>query len=972
MSRRVRSPVLVDRAEESALLASAWAEASTGVPRTVLVRGESGIGKTRVVEGLVSHVRASGGLVLSGTAVPMGAHALPFGPFRAVLGEVADVLGLERLRAQAGPLCTALAPLLPELAEDGVARHATEDIIDATARLLHALSGEAPTLLVVEDLHWADSGSRDLVGYLAHVLHGCRLLLVVTVRDARTDDLELATFLAELVRLPVVDVLELRRLDDHGVVRQLTGLLGHAPDADLAGQIVARSQGIPFLVEELAASVEGGRSGPPERLRDVLLRDTHGLAPGTATVLRAAAAAAGPVTEQALAAVTSLDADHVRRALRDLVEREVLTTDRSAGTYDFRHAMLRETVEADLLPGEAAELHARYAALAVGGRDRSALALAAYHWCEARDVTRAFPALLVAARAAREVSAYADELGLLQRALQLWPEVDRPGSDEVPDMASLLLLAGRAARLAGRYPQSRDLLARARDALGPAAQPSRRVEVVWEESLLLRSLGEVPGVETELQSLLADPGDLSEADRAQALNALLQFHLHRRDVREAQSTLQGAVAAARASGQLDVAAHLDVTHVGLVLDDSGASEQLTTLLDGAWQVARDRDDVALQLRVHEARARLSLATGNLARAEAEAAGGLALASRRGSPLLILDYLLDDLCEALDGLGRWPHALSMLAEAVEVDRPNLERAALHARRAVLSVRTSDLVTAQKALTSARGRLATGAADPTLHVLAATAEAEVAIATERPSLAPVLAREAYTRYGTQVAAFRVMPLLRAAAEGHASAARRGRTGDAGGAAAAAWLPAALAEQRARGAADWWAPVLGAYLAVGPGAQQAGAAEVARWDAAVDATETPGVPLAVRLQVLLAAALARAAAGRREQAAQDLREVRDAARSAGAHGLVEAAQAAAERARLPGAGAGQGTPRERVDGLTAREVEVLALLGAGRSNSEIARELVISAKTVSVHVSHILDKLGVASRGEAAATARARGLG
>jgi len=962
VTRRVSAPHLVDRAEERAQLTVAWVEAVAGTPRTVLVTGEAGIGKTRLLDTLAEDLTRTDALVLRANCVPLGSHSTAYAPLRMVVSDLASEVGHDAVRRMAGG-SGALSRLLPDLPEQG--RPAGPDgwvdnLADVMARLLHAASAQRPVAVLVDDMHWADPASRDVVGYVARMLRTSRLLLVASLRSEAGIDSAVQDLVDELIRLPSVERLWLQRLDGDAVVAQMTGILGSPPDAAFAEQVRARSQGVPFLVEELTAAGKTGDQAVPQNLRDVLLHGMRRLSTAATAVLRATAAAGGPVDEGMLVAVSRMDLASLRPALRELVEHQLLTVDRREGRYDFCHALLREAVADDLLPGEAESLHERYAILAEQQDEHGGSVVAAHHWWEARNAARAYPALLAAAAVARSSSAYGEELLLLERARTLWPDVEGVATEQPLELGALLATTGRAARLAGQYELARDLLSEARRRLAPSAGHLPLAEVLWEESLLLRSLGTAPGVEVAVQALLDElPATPSKA-RAHALNAQLQFQLHRRETHEAQATLRAAVEAADLAGEPAVAAHLRVTGAGLQLDEGALSEQAQASLGESWLVAEQLDDVPLMLRVLDMQARLHQARGDFRSAAQDARHGLRLAAERGSPVLILDYLVGGLCDAMIAVGSWAEALHVLEDALAVDRPNLERAGLHARLASVRAATGDATGAREALATAARRLERGPPDPSLVVVVATAEADVSLWEGRPSAAVDSVKDGYVGSGGHVGPHLVWPLLRAAAAAATAVPRRGRT------LPIDWLAHAVDRQQERDPLSWWPLVLRAYLSEG---------DTGLWDSAVSATTGVEVAVLVRLQVLLAAASAHAAAGSRDRAAGLLADVLIGARTIGATPLLEAAAALAERARLRVEGLGPDPKPARTqpdpDGLTSREVEVLALLATGRSNRQIAADLVISAKTVSVHVSHILDKLGVTSRGEAAATARARRL-
>jgi Response regulator containing a CheY-like receiver domain and an HTH DNA-binding domain len=741
----------------------------------------------------------------------------------------------------------------------------------------------------------------------------------------------------------------------------MAGILGGPPEAGFAERIVRRSAGVPFLVEELTAAGDVGDGEVPEELRLLVLRRTRSLSPGAAAALRAVATAGGPVEEQTIATVGELQERDLGAALRELVDRDLLVVNRVLGRYDVRHALLREAVDQDLLPGEAAHLHERHALLLEesGATDLRSVIEAADHWWVARRLDRAYPAALRAAAGARAMSAYGEELLLLERCLSLWPVLEDPAAGDFPDRAELLAAAGRAARLAGRYETSRELLDQARSDLGPADPPLRSAQVLFEEALLLRSLGDAPGIEDALRSLLGGLPPGPSLARAHTLNALLQLQLHRRhDVPELLRTVRAAIEAASGAGEPVVAAHLQVTHASLLADGADHRGEADALLSSAWEMGEDLDDVALMLRVLEARGRMLVGRGRFREGEAAARQGLRLAAERGSSVLILDYLLAILGDALLAIGQWGEAASILEDALRVDRPNLERAGLYARLAAVRCAVGDLDGARTAAETARSRLAGGAADPSLLVLLATVDAELGLAEGRPTVATDLARRAATEQAGRVAPSETWRLLWVAAIA-STAASRPRGGE-----PPTWLVEAITAHVAGDAGSPWADVVAAELAGG---------EPDLWRRAVAACDEDSVPVLVRLHVLYRAGGACLSSGARAEAARLLGEVVDSAQRFGAEGILEAALDLMARARLRVTGADMSGPVDPSGAarLTPRELEVLRLLAAGRSNAAIAGLLFISNKTVSVHVSHILDKLGVASRGEAAASALARGL-
>jgi predicted ATPase len=233
MGGRVVSPTFVGRIEELHVLEAALGRATNSEPAVVLVGGEAGVGKTRLVAELIAR-GVDGTRVLSGGCVPVGGDGLPYAAIVEALRALLTDLGVNAVRELVGPSWPELARLLPALGEpDHTAQ--TEQV--AQARLLELLLGllgrlseQTPLVLVVEDLHWADRSTRDLLAFLARNLCRERMLLVVTYRNDEPGQQRLGPYLAELDRAGRVERLELARLDQVQTRAQLVGILGrHRP-----------------------------------------------------------------------------------------------------------------------------------------------------------------------------------------------------------------------------------------------------------------------------------------------------------------------------------------------------------------------------------------------------------------------------------------------------------------------------------------------------------------------------------------------------------------------------------------------------------------------------------------------------------------------------------------------------------------------------------------------------------------------
>jgi predicted ATPase len=356
MGGRVRSPTLVGRVEELRTLEAARRRAADGEPAVVLVGGEAGVGKSRLVAELAARCAADEMRVLYGGCVPVGGDGLPYAPIVEALRPLPDELGIDAVRELAGPSWRELTRLLPSLGgpSPGPAGQAAQArLFELLLGLLVRLSRQTPVTMVVEDVHWADQSTRDLLAFLIPNLRRERVLVVATYRSDEPGLRWLGPWLAELDRGGPVQRLELPRLDRAQTVAQLVGILGVAPPADLVSAVFARSEGNPFSTEELLSAVQAGTELPPT-LHDLLHGRIEALPDRAQQVLGVAAVASRPVPHRLLASVAGLDDKDLIEALRVAVNHQLLVAQPGEDGYQFRHALLGEVVDADLLSGQRA------------------------------------------------------------------------------------------------------------------------------------------------------------------------------------------------------------------------------------------------------------------------------------------------------------------------------------------------------------------------------------------------------------------------------------------------------------------------------------------------------------------------------------------------------------------------------------------------------------------------------------------
>ena len=376
-----------------------------GAPATVLIGGEAGIGKTRLVRQFAAGVEAE---VLYGGCVDLSGGGLPFTPFTSAMRGHGDTLA-------------ELLPVDVQADTDTARARLFEEVLTQFA----GLCARQPVVLVIEDVHWIDRSSLDLLSFLVHNQQAAGgLLCVVTYRS---DELErahpLRGSLAELDRVAWTRRLELSRLERREVGSLIGAISGAEPTASLVAEIYRRSEGNPFFAEVLLDRQD--EPGLPESLRDLLLARVARLPEPTQAVLRMAAAGVGRVSHELLAAASGLDDGALSAALRPAVAAGVLVVD--GGGYRFRHALISEAVRDDQLPGERAAAHRRFAQALASGHVLAANgggpAELAFHWHAAGDASRALEAAWQAAGDAGARLAYAERLDMLERVIELWARV---------------------------------------------------------------------------------------------------------------------------------------------------------------------------------------------------------------------------------------------------------------------------------------------------------------------------------------------------------------------------------------------------------------------------------------------------------------------------------------------------------------------------------------------------------------------
>ncbi|GII54651.1 LuxR family transcriptional regulator [Planotetraspora thailandica] len=946
MARTGRS-ALIGRSTELGRLTGVLDAAKDGLAGVALVGGDAGIGKTRLIAELCEQARRRGFATLAGQCAELG-DALPYLPLAdALRGAVADPDGPFRSAVAARPVLERLLPGADAGSGDMSGALAQQRLLGSVLDLLAEVTRDRPVMFVFEDLHWADRSTRDLLVFLTRMMQRERVCLVGTYRS---DDLHrrhpLRPVLVQLQRLPLVTSIELPPLADDAMRAHLAAL-EETTDIGVIGGVVNRAGGNPFFAEELlAASANGERL--PGTLADLLLARVETLSDTARQVLRVAAVAGRRVDHDLLRDAAGLSDLPLEDALREIVSRGLLTA--STDGYSFRHALLQEAVYDDLLPGERTRLHARFAGL-LAARGGSPAELA-HHHLASHDLTGALRSSVEAGRLAVELGAPAEAHRHFDQVLELWDQV--PGAETLAGAprSRLALDSAAAAAASGDYRRAISQLQRLRRlAVDPVLIAETDERLAYYR---IDSDDESPGlIETAREAVELAPESPLLA-RALATYARVLWHVYRID--EAIATATRALEVARATSARDAETSALVS-LAVFEEGTGSAARAAELLAEATR--RTSGDLSIDLRARFTQARLQYERGELAMAAETAELGVLLAhdtgltwSNYGTDLRFLQYLVHfaggdwDAAERLAAdfgirVGTKAEAvLSSFALFVEVARGRPD--ADERLRWLAGFWSDELVAYMARCLAAELALWRGDQESALTHVGAVLDT---IEPFDPGVIRVAATGLWAladrrQEGDRALADDLVERARWAAANGPSGLRRSQLGPE----AAAWL--------ARAEADWrraW-----------------GEADPAAWSAATEAFGFGFVYEEARSRWRLAEALLET--GDREQAHAEWTMATKVADRLGAEPLRAALTELGRRARFTGADPGA---EGLLTGLTGREREVLAHVAVGLPNREIGERLFISQKTVSVHVSNILAKLGVSSRTQAAAVAHRAGM-
>jgi ATP/maltotriose-dependent transcriptional regulator MalT len=985
MRGRLTSNHFVGRAGELAELELASREADAGRPAVVLLGGESGVGKTRLVGELEQRLTST--LVLRGESVEQSDHGdgeLPYAPLLSALrplirerNEVFDELS--------GASRTQLAALIPGLGDGGTPASVGRGdapgqlrMFEALLDLLDLLSTTEPVVLVLEDMHWADRSTRMFTTFLARSLRGERLMLLLTYR---TDELHrrhpLRPLLSELERLERVQRIELAPFDRNELTEALTDILGEPPALDLVRRLYDRSEGNALYTEELLAAGLDGRGAAPQSLRDAFLLRIERL-PEDAQRITRVVAVGRRLDYATIAEIAGIDGDRLNAALREAVAEQVLVTG-DDDRFLFRHALLREALYDDLLPGERTELHlalARAMERQCAPDDEREATLAttiANHYASAGDQPAALKATVRAVQAAECVQAFGEAAHLAERALELWARVE--GAQELVGMdhVELMRVTARAHAIGGDWSRGEVLLKKALEQLDPERDRVRY-------SALLARLGRAQwrlnrgreGLDTSERALaMLLPGE-AVSERAVQLSWLARTRVLRGRFRDAVSAAEEALEAAVQAGDADAEGEV-LNTLGMAKIALGEVELGIGHLRRAIELGRQGDDLDAT-----------------ATAYANLADLLGLAGRTGEALEVAKEGLELMPRRLMGRRDWMELtvaeIAFEAGDWELARANLGHVPEQSVGLMLMFRL--VMEAQLALGEGDHDLAAELLDQVQPLVEVSAEPQwhgafgsflSELRRRQGDLEGARAAVARALDELEVCTDDVMRIARVTVAGLAVEADRAiRARDLREPADVkdALARAKIHMDRLRAAAQEGGPVERACRAQGEAelARTRGRNDPKLWRKAAAAWDELGLPYRAAV-VRWREAEALVEAGDRVAAGTEAGSALQVSQRLGAGWLEGELNALVGRARLrPAADDGdQPAPEEPEDpfGLTPRERQVLALLAEGATNRQIGAALFMAEKTASVHVSRILAKLGVQSRTQAAALAHRQHL-
>ncbi|NED97647.1 AAA family ATPase [Phytoactinopolyspora alkaliphila] len=962
MSLHVTRSALLGRDDELADLRDIFKAVRGGEPSAVLISGEAGIGKTRLVEEFSAEATSGGARVALGRSVELDGDELAFMPVIGLLRDLLAEFGPQRLIELAGPGAQALSALLPEVGgiSAGTSAGGRGSLYEVVTSVLEGAAADVPLVAVVEDLHWADGPSRDLLRFVVRSIMAAPVLLIMTYRaDEVGRGHPLRQLLAEFDRSRRVVRVDLPRLGREDVGAQLQQISGHDVDTEQIQRVFERSEGVPFYVEELArADHRDGAPGLPDSLRDILLARFEPLPESTQRLLRLMAIAGQRVSHALLDAVADYDHAALEAALRDAISAGLIVVDGDG--YGFRHALLWEAVHQDLLPGESARTHARYAS-ALQRRPElvptGQAAAVAHHLYMAHDVPGAFRWSLAAADELIKAYAHSSAQQKLERALELWDQVDDPEEVSGGTRLDLMMRTAQEAYESGEHERALTLMKAASRYIDEDARPVEAGAFLGRYGRLIGKAGLPDAMDMLNRARDLLPVEPPSIARARVLESLAMMTMLEWRHEESLRLADEAEAVARAVDADQLVASARITRA-TVWGSQGKVSQALAEFDAVRLAGEAESTFALRYYVNLSDA-LNL-FGRYAESVKVATAGRDRAEVIGRRRSVGSMLAGNAADAMLSLGEWERAERLITRSLDLQPPAEHVRHLRKLWALLSVWRGDLDPAEATVDQLRRDMSAEVIFPqeSRHLVMVRADLLYARGAHEEAWA-IVSAELRSR-ASLWAPGHYLPVVYAGARALGARKLAQSVPDDEFIAEADWLRTRAAELSAASPITMWRAMVEAELRGHDGEA---------WDRALAELSVAEGPARLVPYAWYRRGWAALQAGDRPEAEKALRQADAEAGALGAALVQGWVRTLAGRTRITLASGHPGGRRGY--GLTVRERDVLRLVADGRSNREIGEALFISAKTASVHVSNILAKLEVSGRGEAAAVAHREAL-
>ncbi|MEU4192772.1 AAA family ATPase [Kribbella sp. NPDC026611] len=961
---------LVGRGEQSELLKRRLADVRDGFARTVLIGGDAGVGKSRLVGTFADFARGTGAHVLVGACEEHFGDPMPYRPLLELLENFGREHGAERAREIAGPAYQRLTDFF-ELGADSM--NSPSQFFLAVRRMLDDLGTDTPVVLIIEDLHWADPSTLDLVRHLGQAHQDDRrLMLVGTYRSEMNRDNPLWKLLAAPTFVRRSESIELAPFTLEELRDFLAAVSGGRVDSALVKRCFEWSDGIAFYAEQLIAtstleSLEHIQL--PSDMETVVLTRLTDVGPEALKVLRVAAVAGRALSRRLLRTVSDLPANVLNDAVQECFDQQMLVDGHDEDVYRFKHALLREAVYQRTVRGTRVDLHTAMAeALASDPRlsltEGSATAEQASHWYQAGDHPKALAFAVQAGQLAARTLAFPSAEVQFDRALQLWRRVDDPEALAGVGMAQLLIDAAEAARWSGHVDRALEHIGKAIADVTDGAGADRLGELHERLATYLEEAGK------RKESVVAfhDAARLLAPEPPSALKARVLAALGLAQLRAGHYAVGGAQAEEALLMALEVGARaeegraLNISGLAMgMLNEPEGEVRLRQALDIAGEVHHIEDRLRAYSNLglileHAGRLRDS---AELTMQGLEEARQLDLTNTRQGTILA-----NNTSAALVLLGKWDDAERIITE-VSLDRPPAESLYPLLTRAEIKVGRGEYEQARDLLASiADVQLGE---DPRLLGPLHAIRAELAIGDGELLKAIEEVKDGVTAVR---AGENSMELLRLCAVGLRAAAdlaggRAGKTDQTAAMSAGDWLAREGWDADAAPATDELKQLVQLCKAERQRIQRKDTA--ALWSkVATGWTKLDRPYPAAYARFREAAALV--AAGDKSAARGIVREVHQAAAVLRAEPLRIKAVELAQRISL---NLDQARRTELPYGLTPAEFETWRLLAKGKQMAEIAAERHVTRRTVETQLRAIYRKLGVHNATQAVVRAHRDGL-